>query len=104
MPEELKPIEIVVCMGSSCFVRGNADNLAVLKEFVATEDGQALQLTGSLCQDFCRQSPNLCIDGRYLHGVTPAELREKLKHIHEPWNECWQLPAASEARGKHGAA
>ena len=27
-------VEIVVCLGSSCFARGNADNLTMLNQYV----------------------------------------------------------------------
>jgi hypothetical protein len=95
MPEEQQAVEIVVCLGSSCFARGNADNLAILKECAASDP--SLRLTGSLCQDHCRKSPNLRIAGRVHHGVTPAHLHNLLAHLHEPWDECWSLSPALES-------
>ena len=104
MPESPEPIEIVVCLGSSCFARGNSDNLAVLKEYAAGEAGVAVHLAGSLCQDRCRQSPNVRIAGRYHDGVTPDGLRTLLSHIGEPWDETWTVPMPSELRGERGTA
>lgn len=71
--------EIVVCMGSACFSRGNADTVPVIQAFLR-EKGleQAVTLTGTLCQSHCRQGPNLCVDGECLCGVEPATLPELL--------------------------
>jgi len=68
-------VEIVICMGSSCFARGNAENLRVLKEYL--EHNQltaAIQLRGQLCHAQCTNGPNLTIQGRMFNGVSPASL------------------------------
>ncbi len=72
-------VEIVVCLGSSCFARGNAENLAILKNYVQRPGSNAsLRLTGSLCKDRCKDGPNLMIAGKLHHCVTAARLRELL--------------------------
>jgi NADH:ubiquinone oxidoreductase subunit E len=67
--------EIVVCMGSACFSRGNARTVPVIQEYLR-EKGleQAVKVTGILCQNRCRQGPNLDIDGQCLCGVDPTAL------------------------------
>lgn len=75
-------IEIVVCLGSSCFARGNGENLAILKEYVQGHgDKTSLRLSGKLCQEQCNQGPNLTIGGVFHHGVTAARLRELLQQL-----------------------
>ena len=71
--------EIVVCMGSACFSRGNARTVPVIQEYLR-EKGleQAVKVTGILCQNRCRQGPNLDIDGQCLCGVDPTALGELL--------------------------
>ena len=60
-------IEIVVCLGSSCFARGNSENLAIINQHVKTHGLNAsIRLTGKLCQDECKQGPNLTIGGEHL--------------------------------------
>lgn len=77
--------EIVVCLGSSCFARGNSENLAVINEYMKTHELSAsIQLTGKLCQDLCKQGPNVSIAGECYHGVTAAKLRELLDQIGKP--------------------
>ena len=72
--------EIVVCMGSACFSRGNADTVPVIQEFLRTKGLEhSVKVTGTLCQNHCRQGPNLCIDGECLCGIEPATLGELLE-------------------------
>jgi NADH:ubiquinone oxidoreductase subunit E len=86
-------IEIVVCLGSSCFARGNAENLALINQHVQKNGLKAtVRLTGRLCQDQCKQGPNLMIGGVLHHGVTTDRLRSLL------------LKPGSPLRGEHGTA
>ena len=58
-------VEIVVCLGSSCFARGNSENLAMINAYVQSRGLTAsVRLTGRLCQDECIQGPNLTIGGK----------------------------------------
>lgn len=75
-----KPIEIVVCLGSSCFARGNAQNLAAIESYLENHKLEAsVKVTGSLCQDKCKQGPNISVCGELHHEVTPAKVREILQ-------------------------
>ena len=71
--------EIHICLGSSCFSRGNGENLRIIQEFLAA-NGRASRISalGHLCQDECGAGPNLIIDGVKYHGVTAGRLRELL--------------------------
>jgi NADH:ubiquinone oxidoreductase subunit E len=81
-------VEIVVCLGSSCFARGNSENLAIINRHVKTHGLNAsIRLTGKLCQDQCKQGPNLSISGEFYHGVTAARLRELLQQPGSPLGE-----------------
>lgn len=81
MSEASLSIPVVVCLGSSCFARGNADNLAVLKQYEASERHPVLELTGSLCQSHCRQSPTVRIGEAYHHNLTAERLRALLAEL-----------------------
>jgi len=70
---------IDICMGSSCFARGNAENLRVVRDYVARNcPATKVNLTGTLCREKCSSGPNITIDGREHHGVTPASILELL--------------------------
>jgi NADH:ubiquinone oxidoreductase subunit E len=57
-------VEITICMGSSCFSRGNNRTLAVLKDYIERNNlGERVSLKGSLCEGRCKQGPNLIVDG-----------------------------------------
>lgn len=72
--------EIVICLGSSCFARGNAENLEVTKSFIRAENSSAkVRLTARLCQDQCKVGPNVVINGHAHHQVTPARMLQLLE-------------------------
>jgi NADH:ubiquinone oxidoreductase subunit E len=75
-------IDVTICLGSSCFARGNGENLAILKNFAQNEKNRLrLHLTGSLCQEHCKQGPNLTIDGESHHGIHAEALRALLRRM-----------------------
>ncbi len=66
---------ITLCMGSSCFARGNHRNLEVLRAFLAKRGIEAeVELTGALCENACNRGPNVEIDGTIHHEVDPVTL------------------------------
>jgi NADH:ubiquinone oxidoreductase subunit E len=88
MPTDDGFVEIVVCLGSSCFARGNSENLAIINQYVQNRGLKAsVRLTGSLCKDQCKQGPNLIIGGEFHHSVTVARLRELLQQLGDPLGE-----------------
>lgn len=87
------PVEIVVCLGSSCFARGNAENLDLINAYVESHNlGASVRMTGKLCQDECMLGPNLSIGGEVYHRVTAARLRELLQQL------------SKSSRGQNGTA
>jgi NADH:ubiquinone oxidoreductase subunit E len=56
-------IKITVCMGSSCFARGNAENLAFIENFIKENNLDAkIDLCGSRCENKCAIGPNIIIN------------------------------------------
>lgn len=79
MAEKLSTTEIVVCMGSSCFSRGNSANLSAIREFVQSHSMDAIvRLSGSRCEEQCMHGPVIGIDGELFHGVTPESVLQLL--------------------------
>ena len=55
--------KIVICMGSSCFARGNEENLRVIEDFLKSNNLQAdVLLSGRCCAGICSEGPNIIID------------------------------------------
>ena len=70
-------IELVVCMGSACFSRGNLRTLELIQRHLrerGLED--AVQVTGTLCQDQCRRGPNVTIRGQCYCGLDAESVLE----------------------------
>jgi NADH:ubiquinone oxidoreductase subunit E len=44
----------------------------------------SVRLTGRLCEDQCKQGPNLTIGGVSHHGITTEKLRELLEQLGGP--------------------
>jgi NADH:ubiquinone oxidoreductase subunit E len=93
MPADDEPVEIAVCLGSSCFARGNSAHLAAIKDYIENRGLDArVCLCGHLCQDECKQGPNVSIGGERHHEVTAPLLRELLDRM------------SQSLRGGHGTA
>lgn len=77
-------VEITICMGSSCFARGNAENLEILKRYSKNKDSRIrIHIKGCLCQENCKHGPNLTINGSIYHALTAQELTALLHQISE---------------------
>jgi len=70
---------IKICMGSSCFARGNDQNLEFLENYIKENNLDAtIEITGSRCENICAQGPNIIIDGVHYYGVDKKKLKELL--------------------------
>ncbi len=65
----MEKVKVELCMGSSCFARGNSQALMLLESYIHEHglDDQ-VELEGHLCLNACSEGPNLSIDGtKYQH-------------------------------------
>ncbi len=70
---------IVICMGSSCFARGNRKNLEVVEQFLREHELDVrVELAGSRCEEYCKLGPNVQIDGVLHHHVDTGTLIDLL--------------------------
>lgn len=76
---------IKVCMGSSCFARGNAKNLKLIQKFLEDNQLEAeVELTGLRCCDNCSKGPNISIDEEDFNNIDQGTLLDILeKHFHK---------------------
>lgn len=76
---EAETLKITLCMGSSCFARGNGGNLETIEQLICTAGLNAqVELTGTRCEERCTEGPNILINGRLYKGVTPEILPDIL--------------------------
>ena len=63
-------ITIEICMGSSCFARGNESNLMQIENYIASHKLEdRIELKGSLCMGQCNSGPSLRINDKMYHHV-----------------------------------
>ena len=77
-----QPVILTLCLGSSCFTRGNGDNLPVIQDYLRQRglDGR-VALRGSRCVGRCLHGPNLKVDDVFLQDVRPATLLAELERV-----------------------
>ena len=74
--------ELIICMGSACFVRGNSRAVETVREYLRKRGlDNAVKVTGTLCQNRCRQGPNLSFDGSCHGEVDPSTLSDLLDDL-----------------------
>ena len=69
----MEKITVELCMGSSCFARGNAGALALLENYIADKGlSDRVELVGHLCLGACSDGPNIKI-GEVTHSGISSE-------------------------------
>lgn len=72
--------KIQVCMGSSCFARGNIQNLKLIQKFLEDNHLEAdVELVGLRCCEKCSQGPNVTIDDEEFNNVDKGTLLDILE-------------------------
>ncbi len=74
---------ITICLGSSCFARGNNKVLEVVKEYIEQRGlNETLNFRGQLCRDNCNKGPMIEVNGQEYFEVTPSNVIDILnKHF-----------------------
>lgn len=76
--------KIVICMGSSCFARGNEKNLAFCENYLAEhglKDEVDCELSGSLCTGNCAVGPVVIADGKTYTHVDQGVMKDLLDSL-----------------------
>lgn len=80
--EEDMKHEIKVCMGSSCFARGNMNNLEYIENYLKNNNLEAeIDLVGAHCQNLCENGPHIFVDGKNYDEVTEDKLQKILEEL-----------------------
>ncbi len=70
---------IKICMGSSCFSRGNGLNAELIQRLIADGSLSAdVEFSGTLCEGMCVHGPIVVVDGLVHEKVTPSMLQDIL--------------------------
>jgi len=72
---------ITICMGSSCFSRGNNLNVDIIERFIRDHKlDLQVEIRGCLCSEHCKTGPNILIGDTLLSGVQPSMVNDLLEH------------------------
>jgi len=83
-------LQVKVCVGSSCHVRGGTGTLKALEALIQNSGkSDYVDLSADLCLDNCMEAPNVVVDGKVYGGVTPdraeAFFRETILPLVKSW-------------------
>jgi len=74
-------INIEICMGSSCFARGNGELVKLIQEYISDhKDTVQISLKGSLCKGQCSNGPVIGINGKLYTKIDSSTLKDLLDH------------------------
>ena len=78
--EMAQRIEMAICMGSSCFSRGNKDVVMFIKDYLRKNhlDDKVI-FKGARCMDHCSNGPTLIVNGLTIEGVTISGIESILE-------------------------
>ena len=72
-------IEMQICLGSSCFSRGNRDVVAFIRDYLKKNHLEdKIIFKGARCMNLCNSGPNLKINDRIIEGITLAGIESIL--------------------------
>jgi len=71
--------KIVLCLGSSCFARGNQELIPVIRRYINRKQLEdKVDFKGDHCFDNCSNGPNIMIGTRLFQGVTVNNIEKIL--------------------------
>lgn len=69
-------MDVVVCIGSSCHLKGSRDVIQILERNIALNGlKDQVNLKGSFCMGRCQEGVSITVDGKYF-SVSPATTEE----------------------------
>jgi NADH:ubiquinone oxidoreductase subunit E len=72
-------VKIIICLGSSCFARGNHDLVAAINRYINRNQlNDRVEFRGDHCFGNCSEGPNMYIGERLFQNVTKENLEEML--------------------------
>ncbi|TAJ15371.1 (2Fe-2S) ferredoxin domain-containing protein [Marinilabiliaceae bacterium JC017] len=73
---------IRICLGSSCYSRGNAENLETIKSYLKDNNIESqIDFRGHLCTENCNKGPVIEIDDQTFEEVSNSSLTSILNHF-----------------------
>lgn len=75
----INKIQIKICLGSSCFSRGNKELIKIVQKYIESNNLESkVAFSGDHCTSNCLEGPNLRIDGKLISQVSIDNVQEIL--------------------------
>ncbi len=75
-------IKISICLGSSCFSRGNKKSTEIIQEYIKRNNlSSEINFQGCLCTSNCSQGPVININDKSYYQVEPITVIDILDHV-----------------------
>jgi len=74
--------ELIICLGSACFSRGNRESVNIIKNYIKEHQLEdKVYFHGCHCMGKCQDGPNLKFEDKIFSGVTSDRLLYVLDEI-----------------------
>ncbi len=74
--------KVIICLGSSCFSRGNRDVLDLIRKFLTDNHLEScVEFRGDLCSHHCSSGPIVEIDGQIYENVNQENIFDILNEV-----------------------
>ena len=74
--------EIKICMGSSCYARGNDENIETLENYINEhKEDSKIELIGLRCTNKCEKGQIIIINGKEYCNISYLELKKILEEL-----------------------
>ncbi|NLE35987.1 MAG: (2Fe-2S) ferredoxin domain-containing protein [Bacteroidales bacterium] len=71
---------IEICLGSSCFSRGNREVVHIIKEYLRKNHlDDKVVLRGARCMNHCSEGPVIIINGKTFFGIDIQDIEKLLE-------------------------
>ena len=75
-------VTIKICLGSSCFARGNDSILAFLQEKIKEKNlSDQVEVFGCRCNNLCTDGPNIFVNGEKYSHISKENIEKILEAI-----------------------
>jgi NADH:ubiquinone oxidoreductase subunit E len=76
----IRRFEMQICLGSSCFSRGNKEVVQFIRDYLRKNHLEdKVIFKGARCLGHCSNGPNLIINGKVIEGVGLAQVEKILE-------------------------
>ena len=74
-------LKLEICMGSSCYSRGNSESLDMVENYIRKRKLEnIISLSGKLCLCSCSGGPNIIVNGNMHRNCRPECVIDLIAH------------------------